>query len=58
MVGNIIDAEKKSTSGGGYVAMSFDCPICGYYKSSIEHRKTKGKCAKQMQKEYYNRGGK
>ena len=58
MVGNIIDAEKKSTSGGGYVAMAFVCPSCGHSRSSVEHRTTKGKCAKQLQKEYYNKGGK
>jgi hypothetical protein len=58
MVGNIIESEKKSTSGGGYIAQSFLCPSCGHSRSSVEHRRTKGKCAKQLQKEYYNRGGK
>ena len=57
MPGNLLDAEKKNTSGQGYNASTFICPSCGFRRQSIEHKKCKGKCSKEMQLKYYDLGG-
>ena len=57
MPGNLLDAEKKNTSGQGYNTSTFICPSCGFRRQSIEHKKRKGECSKEMQLKYYDGGG-
>ncbi len=57
MEGNVLDAEKKNTSGQGYNASTFTCPSCGFRRQSVEHRKRKGLCSKELQDKYYDGGG-
>jgi len=57
MPGNILDAERKNNTGGGYDASVFICPACGFKRQSVEHRKRKGLCSKELQVKYYDGGG-
>ena len=57
MPGNIIQAERNNVSGAGYNSYDLLCPACGHRRQSIEHRKRKGLCSKELQALHYAKGG-
>ena len=57
MAENVIDSERKIVSG--YVdTMPATCPICGFRRQEVGHRVRAKQCSRELQKKYFNNGGK
>ena len=57
MDGNKIYEEKNKTYGQGFSSSAFVCPACGFRRQEVGHRVRANQCNRELQKKYFNDGG-
>jgi hypothetical protein len=58
MVGNKVYEEKNKTYGQGFLSSAFVCQACGFKRQDVGHRVRANQCSRELQKKYFNNGGK